>query len=1200
MKRISAIFKRHSIAFFLFLIFAAAISQTVSAENLGSIMPMGDSITYGVPVAGGYRDPLYTLLNNRGDTFSFVGSSTGYATTLLTSAGQDHHEGHSGYVITNGVGRTGLHENLVSWIGPGGEDPDKILLMIGTNDIDLDNDVANAPTRLNDLINHIYSYEPDVTLYLASIVPINNNETKNANVQAFNAAMPGIVTNQQALGRNVILVPMYDAIDKDTDLADNLHPNAQGYQNMADTWDEALHLTTNLTVEITSPSDNQVFAVGTEISASAEVTDATGAYTVHIYTNSSSGAFAEAGSGGSSTPYQVSLGTLPPGAYNIYATVTDTLSTTNSTTNTFSVAQAQPGQQVLSLSGWNHDIIIGASESAPEYTASMASWNFYETGLSGGTQGLPADSGDAPRTFTCANDSEVDFQFAPYGENNAVYIAGAGSVTLSLNTPGCFHALQFLNTARSMSWYAQLNFADGSSADTTTWNDPDWTNTGAADDVCLSNYGLKNVSGSFYSGSLWMAGHEFVLAPADQRKTLSSITIHALSDGDRQLALFAVSGYMLDSSTTTNNAVNVLTDGDGVGLGDSFSVGWDFSVSQTIRVTALGQFDPDSNPTANTVAIYQRAGSKLVEASVLATDPAEMSGNYSARYTAIDELILPAGDYVVFSTQNGNNFVAPGGNPDADIGPAITWNKGVAQSGAAGPLPTTAPVTWGIENVGAYRYIGPTFKYEIVIPPPIIELTSPVNSQELSVSDPVTAEVTVAATVGDYSVHVYTNSGSGAFAEVGAGGSNTPYQVSLGILPAGTYGIYASITDENATTNTVTNTFSVAVQTGQQTLALTGWNQDLIIGATEAAPEYTTSMSGWNFYETGLAGSSQGLAADSGDKPRSFYSGLNPNVQFQFAPYDGNNAVYIDGTGNVTLDLVNQTSFYSLQFLMTTRSMSWYAQLNFTDGSSTTTPEWSDPDWTNTGDAEDVCLTSYGLRKASDGSFYTGGIWMAERGYVLSADDREKTLESITFYTTGNNGFQLALFAVSGYALVDLHENLPAVELLSEGSGPGGGSTYAVGWDFTVSETITVTALGQFDPDSNPTSNSVAIYQRGGAKLVEVSVLASDPSEQNGNYPARYAAIDSLVLPAGDYVVFSSQNGDNFIAGSETTEANIGPAVTWNKGVALDAGSADDPLPETAPEPWPINNTSAYRYFGPTFKYFLGVIYPEGTLIILR
>ena len=227
-----------------------ACAGTETPTALGNIMPLGDSITRGNDVLGGYRAPLNTLLTNWLDTFTFVGSQTDYTTPALTAAGQTHHEGHGGYTIVAGGGRSGIDENLVTWIGPSGAAPDKILLMVGTNDIYLPYDVANAPARLSVLIDHIYGFRPSVKLYVASIPPIVGRQ---ADVQAYNATIPGIVASHQALGRNVIYVPMYEALNIATDLdAFGLHPNAVGYQKIAQVWNEALNTTTTGIVTATT------------------------------------------------------------------------------------------------------------------------------------------------------------------------------------------------------------------------------------------------------------------------------------------------------------------------------------------------------------------------------------------------------------------------------------------------------------------------------------------------------------------------------------------------------------------------------------------------------------------------------------------------------------------------------------------------------------------------------------------------------------------------------------------------------------------------------------------------------------------------------------------------------------------------------------------------------------------------------------
>jgi hypothetical protein len=70
-----------------------------AGTKLGTIKPLGDSITDGFNNPPGYRQDLFTDLTNGGYTFQFVGSATDRSTAVLDAAGDQHHEGHSGFVI---------------------------------------------------------------------------------------------------------------------------------------------------------------------------------------------------------------------------------------------------------------------------------------------------------------------------------------------------------------------------------------------------------------------------------------------------------------------------------------------------------------------------------------------------------------------------------------------------------------------------------------------------------------------------------------------------------------------------------------------------------------------------------------------------------------------------------------------------------------------------------------------------------------------------------------------------------------------------------------------------------------------------------------------------------------------------------------------------------------------------------------------
>lgn len=90
------------------------------------------------------------------------------------------------------------------------------------------------------------------------------------------------------------------------------------------------------------PTNNTAVVSGTIVTASATVAGGTPPYAMTYFTNSGAGntVFAWAGSSGN-PPYNVSLGNLSVGTYNIYAVATDSAgvpASTNSTTNTFFVA----------------------------------------------------------------------------------------------------------------------------------------------------------------------------------------------------------------------------------------------------------------------------------------------------------------------------------------------------------------------------------------------------------------------------------------------------------------------------------------------------------------------------------------------------------------------------------------------------------------------------------------------------------------------------------------------------------------------------------------------------------------------------------------------------------------------------------------------------------------------------------------------
>ncbi|WP_372444334.1 ricin-type beta-trefoil lectin domain protein [Micromonospora qiuiae] len=206
----------------------AAQPGTASAESNGGVrvMPLGDSITEGTQIPGGYRIGLWQRLVNGRYTVDFVGSQFNGPASL----GDRDHQGHPGWRIDQ------IDANIVGWLNT--QRPRSVLLHIGTNDILQNYNVSTAPNRLSTLIDRITNTAPDADVFVAQIITLTNSNQAAA-VRTFNAAIPGIVQSKVNAGKRVHLVNMHSALTTG-DLIDGIHPTANGYDKMAAVWYAAL------------------------------------------------------------------------------------------------------------------------------------------------------------------------------------------------------------------------------------------------------------------------------------------------------------------------------------------------------------------------------------------------------------------------------------------------------------------------------------------------------------------------------------------------------------------------------------------------------------------------------------------------------------------------------------------------------------------------------------------------------------------------------------------------------------------------------------------------------------------------------------------------------------------------------------------------------------------------------------------------
>lgn len=183
------------------------------------ILPLGDSITYGSgsTSGNGYRLELQNLLV--GNTVQYVGSQHS------GSMANNSNEGHPGAIITQiaQFAKSGLNQL-----------PNIVLIMAGTNDMNVPAASKTAPEQLGNLIDEIITAAPDAAVLVAQLVP-SKNEITAKNIATFNEAVPGIVETRANLKKKVILVNMTKYVTTDG-LSDTLHPNDDGYTKMAQAW----------------------------------------------------------------------------------------------------------------------------------------------------------------------------------------------------------------------------------------------------------------------------------------------------------------------------------------------------------------------------------------------------------------------------------------------------------------------------------------------------------------------------------------------------------------------------------------------------------------------------------------------------------------------------------------------------------------------------------------------------------------------------------------------------------------------------------------------------------------------------------------------------------------------------------------------------------------------------------------------------
>ncbi len=235
---------------------ASAPASVIGAETDTapiSLMCLGDSITDGFWLSGGYRNTLCARIEECGqkELVDFVGPNWG-------GTGYDpQHAGYSGYSIANiaqqdsiSGQRTGL-SGFIDWLLES-HPADVIFLQIGTNDILSLYDLEHFGARLESLVDAILKTIPDDgMLYLATLPCMDATntlyiseyhftvESMDKAVDDCNAQIRAVAEKKRAQGKPIQLAEVNKVLTK-ADLYDGVHPSEAGYQKLGNFWFDAL------------------------------------------------------------------------------------------------------------------------------------------------------------------------------------------------------------------------------------------------------------------------------------------------------------------------------------------------------------------------------------------------------------------------------------------------------------------------------------------------------------------------------------------------------------------------------------------------------------------------------------------------------------------------------------------------------------------------------------------------------------------------------------------------------------------------------------------------------------------------------------------------------------------------------------------------------------------------------------------------
>jgi lysophospholipase L1-like esterase len=192
------------------------------------IVAVGDSLTVGfapdggvTPRTAGWRQRFVERLMEAGVDVKMAGPLAN------GDFAENRHHAVSGITI-NGLAQMLAARPLTQPL------PDLILMMAGTNDAARPATYQGAPDRLGHLLDDLTVQAPSATILVSTLLPAQPASIQDS-IAAFNADLPRVVAQRP----RVRLVDIGSRVPLEH-LPDGIHPDAWGYQQMADGWADAV------------------------------------------------------------------------------------------------------------------------------------------------------------------------------------------------------------------------------------------------------------------------------------------------------------------------------------------------------------------------------------------------------------------------------------------------------------------------------------------------------------------------------------------------------------------------------------------------------------------------------------------------------------------------------------------------------------------------------------------------------------------------------------------------------------------------------------------------------------------------------------------------------------------------------------------------------------------------------------------------